>query len=204
MLRIGLTGGIGSGKSTVTELFKQFGVAVFDADIIARQLMEPGQTALEQVKTTFGNTIVDSTGNLDRTQLRQLIFHDAQLREKLENILHPRIRHQLLLHMKQATSPYCIAAVPLLVEKGWQTIFNRILVLDMPKTLQITRAKQRDKATEQHIRAIIATQVDRNTRLAAADDIIHNIKGLSELRLEVEKYHRQYLLLAERLGVQHK
>jgi len=197
MLRIGLTGGIGSGKSTVAELFTQLGVPVFDTDVIARQLVEPGQVALEQIKAIFGAAIIDETGHLDRVQLRQLVFDDSQLREKLETILHPMIRQQLLLSMGETNAPYCIAVIPLLLEKGWQTLLDRVLVVDAPQTLQLNRAKQRDKVTEQQINAIMATQVDRETRLAAADDIIDNTANLPALRTQVEKLHQQYLKLAQ-------
>jgi len=204
MLRIGLTGGIGSGKSTVAKMFQQLGVPVFDADIIARQLVSPGETALEQIKAVFGKGVIDETGHLDRTELRQRVFNDAQLREKLDTILHPLIQQQLMLSMSQATTPYCIAVIPLLLEKGWQTQFDRVLVVDTPQAVQITRATQRDKVTKQQINAIMAAQVDRKTRLNAADDTINNTTSLAELQIQVEKLHQQYQLLSQQLNTPDK
>jgi len=196
MLTIGLTGGIGSGKSTVAELFKALGVPVYDTDVIARQLVEPGEPALHEIINEFGDSIVDKTGNLDRQKLKQQVFENDDDRKKLESILHPRIRESLLTKINGCDAPYCIAVIPLLVEHQWQQVVDRVLVIDVSEDTQINRTLQRDKISEPLIKAIISSQVSRHTRLAAADDVVDNNQGLKNLNDQVKQLHEKYLVLA--------
>lgn len=197
MYTIGLTGGIGSGKSTVAKLFSDLGVPVFDTDAIARQIVEPGQAALEEIKTTFDDTILTENGVLDRKKLRHLVFNDTAARNKLESILHPRIREALLTQINHCTASYCIAVIPLLIEKNWQSIVDRVLVVDIPEQLQLERASGRDRFSEASIREIMNQQVDRPTRLAMADDVIDNSGNPQRLPDQVNRLHKKYLQLSK-------
>jgi len=196
-LIIGLTGGIGSGKSTVATLFAERGVPVFDTDAIARELVSSGKPALDEIIKTFGPEMLDDKGKLDRAALKQKIFDSDTSREQLESILHPRIRKQLLAAIRSVTAPYCIAIIPLLIEKNWQEIVDRVLVVDVPKELQVTRTASRDKLSHPLIRQIMATQVKRNQRLQHADDIIDNSTDEAALTRQVEELHARYLALSK-------
>jgi len=197
MLTIGLTGGIGSGKSTVATLFKDLGVPVYDTDIIARDLVEPGQPALEQIVSTFGKDILDASGHLDRQQLKQRIFSSDEDRASLEAILHPRIRESLLAKIKNCSATYCVAVIPLLVEKQWQQAVDRVLVIDVSETTQIRRTQQRDQLNESIIKRIIDSQASRAQRLAIADDVIDNNHAPEKLQTQVQQLHQKYLALAK-------
>jgi dephospho-CoA kinase len=196
MLRIGLTGGIGSGKSTVAELFADLGVPIIDTDRIAHELTAPGSELVGLIGEMFGSGTVAADGTLDRTGLRQIIFADAAKRRQLEALLHPRIRSRALEFMAQLRGPYCIVVVPLLLEAGWHSLVDRILVVDAPPELQLHRTLQRDARPVEEVRAIIAAQIPREKRLDAADDIVVNDADRSKLAAQVEALHQKYLQLA--------
>lgn len=196
MLRIGLTGGIGSGKSTVCNLFAEFGVPIIDADVIARQLVAPGQPVLTQLAEVFGKAILQQDGSLNRAALRQLAFSDAQNKQKLDEIMHPLIYAEIEKQIASLQSPYCIMAIPLLLETRKKHVVDRVLVVDCPPSLQLKRVKHRDNVDEEQAKAIISLQADRDTRLAAADDVIDNSAGQTDLAEQVKNLHNSYLLLA--------
>ena len=196
MLVIGLTGGIGSGKSTVAKMFVALGVPVIDMDQIARQVVEPGQTALNQITHEFGTTILDATGRLNRRKLRALIFDSTEKRRCLEAILHPLIRQETQRQISKLDAAYCIVVIPLLLESNQRTLVDRILVVDVPEVLQITRTMQRDHVSTSDVQKILAAQVNRSSRLAAADDVIDNSAGLEQVRIRVAELDQQYRSLA--------
>lgn len=197
MYRVGLTGGIGSGKSTVAELFAALGVPVIDTDVIARQLTEPGGAALEAIRIAFGETVIQEDGTLDRTGLRRRVFANAAARHQLEAILHPLIRQGVDHMLARLTAPYALIVIPLLVETGgYRDILNRVLVVDCPEAMQIARAMARSGLEPGEVQAIIAAQAGRAERLAVADDIIVNTATLEALRAEVAALHQRYLALA--------
>jgi dephospho-CoA kinase len=196
MLRIGLTGGIGSGKSTVAALFAAHGVPVIDADNIAHQLTLPGTLATAQVLQTFGPGISGADGGIDRQRLARLIFNNSSGRARLEEILHPLIRAEMLRRQKLLNAPYCLLVIPLLVEAGLCDMVDRVLVVDVDERTQIERVAARDRKSIAEIRAILASQADRSKRLEMADDIIINIGDLDDLRSQVDKAHRKYTALA--------
>lgn len=198
-LRIGLTGGIGCGKSSVSRRFEALGVPVFDADQISRELVEPGQPALTEIITAFGPSLLTPEGRLDRSALRQHIFANRPAREQLQSILHPRIRATLQQRASACVAPYCLLAIPLLLESGLTTSVDRILVVDCDEQAQIARASQRDGSPPEQIRAIMATQVSRPQRLAAADEIVHNDGDEHELDAQVIRLHQHYLHLSHTL-----
>ncbi len=194
MLIIGLTGGIGSGKSTVARHFETLGVPVIDADDIGRQLVEPGQPALDAIVKHFGSDILDDSGQLDRARLRERVFTHPEQRRELEAILHPRIRAEVQRRIANLSPVcgYCLVSVPLLIESGWQDLVQRVLVVDAPRELQIRRTTTRDGITRQQAETIIASQIERDARLQTADDVIHNDDGLVALQEQVEALHRRY------------
>jgi len=195
-LRIGLTGGVGSGKSEAARQFAQLGAAVIDTDVIARRLVEPGQPALAEIARTFGADALDATGRLNRNWMRQQVFADPARRRQLETILHPRIRTQALLDAEQANAPYCLLVIPLLVETGDDYPLDRILLIDCPEDLQRRRIRARDAIAEPEIDAVLASQASRAQRQVIADDIIVNDTDLQTLTVAVQRLHRQYLELA--------
>lgn len=195
MMVVGLTGGIGSGKSAVANFFAQRGVPIIDADRIARELVEPGQAALAQITQAFGADLLDSAGQLDRAALRKTIFSDATKRRQLEAILHPRIRATLKDRINQLQARYCIIVIPLLLETGQQDLVDRILVVDAAPETQCQRAQQRDGVSEAEIQAILRTQLPRAQRLNQADDIISNDASLNDLDNQVKILHERYLTL---------
>lgn len=197
MLIIGLTGGIGSGKSTVTKYFEQLGVPVIDADIITRELVKPGEDALKEIEAHFGPEIIQNDGQLNRAWLRARIFENADERKMLENILHPRAKSHAQKCISELNAPYCILCVPLLIESGWNDIVQRILVIDIPRELQIQRTMERDGIPKNQVETIINAQIDRNSRLAAADDILENTGDKSSLLKQVETLHQQYIKQAK-------
>lgn len=195
MLIIGLTGGIGCGKSTVARQFEALGVPVIDTDLIAREVVEPGQPALADIAERFGRQILDASGRLDRAGLRQRVFADPTERRALEAILHPRIRAEALRRIAALQAPYCILSVPLLIESGWTELVDRVLLIDCPQELQIERAMARDGLPRRQIEAIMASQAERETRLRAADDIVRNDRDLDHLQRQVATLHQRYLAL---------
>lgn len=195
MLRVGLTGGIGSGKSTVADLFAGLGVPVIDADQVSRDLVEPGMPALAAIVTVLGPEVLHE-GRLDRTRLRALAFADPSVRETLEAIQHPLIREEIRRRVGGVVYPYCVIAIPLLVEKGWQGEVDRVLVVDATPEQQIARTRDRDGMDEASVRRILDAQASREERLARADDIIENNGDIATLRGQVTMAHRRYLALA--------
>ncbi|MDM8547197.1 dephospho-CoA kinase [Candidatus Venteria ishoeyi] len=195
---VALTGGIACGKTQVSNTFAQLGVAVEDADVIARQLVQPGESALEDIVATFGKAVLLENGQLNRPLLRQQIFGDVVKKQQLEQILHPRIRQKMLQNIAHLNSVYCIFSVPLLIETRHNQDAlirqaQRVLVVDCPESLQRQRVQQRDNLDAGIISNILAAQCQRQTRLAYADDVIHNNTTLSELHKKVEKLHQFYL-----------
>lgn len=197
-LVIGLTGGIGSGKSTAAQMFAELGAEIIDTDAISHQLTAPGGAALPAIQSTFGTGMIGADGSLDRATMRQKVFENPSVRKQLEDILHPLIRQEVATRLNQASNaPYRIVVVPLLFETGaYQPIIQRTLVIDCPETLQISRAKSRSGMTESAVRQIMAAQCSREQRLALADDVICNDSGLEKLREEVLALHKKYIALA--------
>jgi dephospho-CoA kinase len=196
-LRIGLTGGIASGKSTVTQRFSELGVPVIDADVASRAVVEPGSVGLQQIVQRFGASILTPTGELNRTALRTQIFTDAALRKDLEGILHPLIRDYMERQAQELVFPYLIMAIPLLVESGSpRDRVDRILVIDVDEDTQLRRILERDGSSLEQAHAILASQVDRQSRLAAGDDVLRNDSTVPDLRQAVDRLHEHYLHLA--------
>jgi len=191
-LRIGLTGGIASGKSRVAGLFAARGVPVIDTDQIAREVVEPGQPALAELFQTFGDSILQPDGRLDRRALRERVFADPAARRRLEALLHPRILAELERRSAAAGGPYQVLVIPLLVEGGRRTEVDRVLVVDCPEDTQLARLLARDGETEAGAQAILAAQASRAVRLAAADDVIVNDGTLAELEAAVTALDARY------------
>ncbi|MEX0606691.1 MAG: dephospho-CoA kinase [Halofilum sp. (in: g-proteobacteria)] len=202
MLIIGLTGGIASGKTSVTDRFAALGVPVIDSDILAREVVAPGSDGLAAVIDAFGSEYLDRDGALDRARLRQCIFSDDDARRQLEAIVHPRIgalRHQRLEEARRAGAPYCINSVPLLLETGLDTECDRVLVVDAPEAVQIERIQARDGVDADSARAILARQSGREARLQRADDVIDNgepVSAETSLTPQVRALDRKYRRLA--------
>lgn len=196
---VGLTGGIGSGKTTVANLFAERGAEVIDADEIAHQLTVTGGAAIEAIRFQFGPESIQDNGSMSRAFMREKVFKDTDARKKLEAILHPMIRQQSLQMAEASTKDYVIFVVPLLVEQPvWQKMIKRILVVDCSEDLQIKRVIERNKMNTDQVRAIMAAQATREARLELADDVIVNERGLAELVSEVDKLHVFYKKLAKK------
>jgi dephospho-CoA kinase len=194
-LRVGLTGGIASGKTTVALRFRELGVPVVDADEIAHALVAPGQPGLAQVVARFGADVLEAGGRLDRRRLRHLIFDKPELRKDLEGILHPLIRAEMEVCADAARGPYVVLAIPLLVEGGNTARVDRILVVDVDEDRQLQRVMTRDATTLEQARAILAAQASRDARLEVADDVLTNHGSIAELRQAVDTLHERYLVL---------
>ena len=192
---LGLTGGIGSGKSAVAQHFIDLGVHLVDADHAARWVVEPGRPALATIVERFGAQVLQADGTLDRTALRHLVFQDEQQRRWLEGLLHPLIFQEINQHLARAESPYAILVSPLLVESGQHRMTQRVLVVDAPEHLQLQRSMARDSSSEEQIRAILKAQTSREERLRHADDVLVNDRDLAWLQSEVERLHHFYLTL---------
>ena len=197
MFVVGLTGGIGSGKSTVAGMFAALEIDLIDADVAAREVVAPGTTALAEIVEHFGTDILMADGSLDRRGLRRIIFHQKQEKHWLETLLHPLIRRWLTQQISDRRSAYCLLISPLLLETGQAEMVDRILVVDVSVETQIARTLARDGGEESTVRAIIAAQIGRNQRLEHGDDIIDNDLPLQTLRQRVETLHQQYLTLAK-------
>jgi len=193
VLVIGLTGGIGCGKSAVTDLFGQLGVPVIDADKVAREVVEPGQPALGLIEKRFGSHVLAADGSLDRRQLREIVFDDPQAREDLESILHPRIRQTMRRRLEALSAPYAILSIPLLQETGQTDTVDRVLVVDCTEEVQVERVCRRDRIGSENVRAILAAQSSRAEKLNIADDVIENSGPREALVPQVEALHRSYL-----------
>ncbi|MBF7072060.1 dephospho-CoA kinase [Glaciecola sp. MH2013] len=190
---VGLTGGIASGKTTVSDHFIHLGIDVIDADIIAREVVEPSTEGFEAIVGRFGSTMLCSDGFLDRAKLRAKVFSDEGDKQWLNALLHPLIRNEMLQQTQQAQSPYCILSVPLLIENGLNTMVNRTLVVDIDEDTQLKRALNRDGSSISTIKSIMAAQASRQTRIEKADDLIRNTKDISYLHAQTEKLHHFYL-----------
>ena len=195
-LVIGLTGGIGSGKSAASAIFSRLGAPVIDADSIAHALVAAGEPALAEIAVSFGEDILGSDGELDRDALRRRVFADSGERRRLEAILHPRIRRRIQDFIRDTRHPYCVVVIPLLLETQQSDLVDRVLVIDIPPETQISRVSGRDGLGREDIQAIIDVQAARETRLAAADDIIDNTGELDALESQVRSLHARYLELA--------
>ena len=197
-LRVGLTGGIASGKSTVADLFAELGIPVIDTDVIAREVVAPGQPALAEIGRRFGKDMLDETGSLDRAAMRKLIFSDEQARLDLEAILHPRIGAETRRLSEEAGGPYQLIVVPLLTGSALRDYVDRVLVVDCDEERQVERLLARDAESVEQARRILAAQSSRDERLAIADDVINNDHSFAHLRDQVADLDRQYRQLARR------
>jgi dephospho-CoA kinase len=196
VLKVGLTGGIGCGKSTVAGIFTDLNVPVLDADEIAHQLVEKGQPALAQIQQAFDQGIINPDGSLDRKSLRDRVFSDPKQKQKLESILHPLIYQTLQTKLEQLAAPYCIISIPLLFETNMADFVDRILVVDCSVETQIERVKARDNLSTERIQSIIDSQVSRTFRKAKADDLIDNSVTDYRLAEQVKKLHNLYLSIS--------
>ncbi|MDC6381287.1 dephospho-CoA kinase [Pseudomonas graminis] len=192
---LGLTGGIGSGKSAAAQCFVDLGVHLVDADHAARWVVEPGRPALAQIAEHFGPSVLQADGTLNRSALRELIFKDPQQRVWLESLLHPLIREEIRQYLARAESAYAILVSPLLLETSQHQMVQRVLVIDVPESVQIERTVLRDKTNEEQVRAILKAQASRDERLSRADDVIVNDRDPAWLKSEVERLHHFYLTL---------
>lgn len=194
---VGVTGGIGSGKTTICREFATLGAPVIDTDQVARDVVAPGSPGLAAVVAAFGPEVLTADGQLDRRRVRQLVFATPALREQLEAILHPLIRQETDARVQAAGFPYCLVCIPLLVERGGGNRVNRVLVIDCPTEVQIARVMARDELTAPEVAAIMRTQASREDRLAAAHDVLENTGDVSLLRPRISALHARYLQLAK-------
>ena len=201
---VALTGGIGSGKSTVADEFAHLGVTVIDADIIARQVVEPGTPALLAIAERFGPQMLNDDGCLNRRRLRERIFAHSEDKAWLNALLHPLIQQETRRQMQASTSPYLLWVVPLLVENRLTDKADRVLVVDVPKETQIERTMRRDGVSREHAEHILAAQATREQRLAAADDVIENMGSADAVASHVARLHDKYLMLASQAASQEK
>ena len=190
---IGLTGGIGSGKTAVSDTFKSLGIDIVDADVSSRRVVEKGQPALDDIQAHFGDGILDSENNLDRAKLREIIFKNPQERVWLEKLLHPKIAKHIKDQLESSNSPYCILVSPLLLETEQKSYCSFVLVVDVPEESQVARTAKRDGVSEEQVKNIISAQIDREKRLEQADEIIINDGSMEELKEKVVVLHTKYL-----------
>ena len=193
-IKIGLTGGIASGKTTVSDFFKKLGIQVIDADVISHEVTKPDGSAFKEIMSSFGSNILNENGLIDRNKMRTIIFNNQNKKEELEGIIHPKVREEMLKLISQSNDHYLIISVPLLVEIGMNEMFDRTLVVDCSEETQIDRLMHRDKITFQEAQSILINQANRSARLKVADDLILNEKNvnLSELEKEVLELHKRY------------
>jgi len=198
MLRVGLTGGIGSGKTVVSDRFAEHGAPVVDTDILAREVVEPGEPALDELVRQFGEAILDEQGGLDRARLRELVFSAPDHKRRVESIIHPAIGEQLRARLKELEKkrhPYCIVVVPLLVETGFQKLVDRVLVVEAPRERRIQWVMDRGGLSRQEVERIMEAQAPPETRRAIAHDIIDNDGSLEDLQAKVDRFHAKYLVV---------
>lgn len=193
MMVVGLTGGIGSGKSAVAEMFRELGAPIIDTDVIAREVVQPGSDALNMIVQRFGDQVLKPDGHLDRSALRHAVFNSEENRRWLEQLLHPLIRERTKQLIDECDYPYCIVVIPLLAENWPYPLVDRVLVVDIDEEVQLKRASQRDKNTDEQIKKIMKSQTSREQRLAIADDVINNDADLEHLRKSVRELHNKYL-----------
>lgn len=197
---VGLTGGIGSGKTTVANQFAALGATLVDADVVAREVVAQGSEGLAAITAYFGEAVLDATGALNRRALRELVFADEDKKQWLNNLLHPLIRERMRMQTEQTSGPYVIWVVPLLFENQLDKLVNRTLVVDVPEALQLSRTLCRDQSSEQTVKHIIASQIDRRSRLEKADDVIDNSGEPADLTDKISGLHNVYLALANSKG----
>lgn len=197
MFIVGLTGGIGSGKTAVSDRFAAKGITVVDADLCSRIVVEPGQPALQKIRDHFGDSVIGSNGELDRAYLRKIVFDNADAKKWLEQLLHPLIAAETFRQLENAQSDYVILASPLLVESQQNLICDRVLVVDVPESVQIERTTVRDNNNREQVERIMQSQASRETRLAKAHDVIENIHGFDHLDQAVAILHQKYLAMAK-------
>lgn len=199
MLVVGVTGGIGSGKTAATDRFQALGITVVDADLASRVVVEPGRPALKAIEEHFGKEVIADDGTLNRRALRDIVFANPEERKWLERLTHPLIAQEIVSQIKASQSPYTVLASPLLLESGQSRMAQRVLVIDVPEDVQIARTATRDNTDADSVKAIIAAQMKRADRLAKADDVIVNDRSLEDLHQAVDALHQQYLEMAKSL-----
>lgn len=197
---VGVTGGIGSGKTAATDVFKTLGIDVVDADLVSRKVVEPGSVVLFQIEQHFGEDILLENGQLNRAKLREIIFRDQDAKQWVNDLMHPAIRQEIVTSLAEAKSDYVVLSAPLLIENGLEKFCNRVLVIDILEEMQLSRASRRDDVNEEQIRAIMTSQLDRQLRLKVADDVIDNSGDLAQLSEQVKKYHNKYVSKSKQLG----
>ena len=197
MLIIGLTGGIGSGKSVASDKFKSLGIVVVDADVASRTVVETGKPALKEIQDHFGSGIITAEGKLDRNKLREIIATDSKERKWLESVLHPKIGEQITKEISESTSIYTLFVAPLLLETNSQEMCSRVVVVDVPKDVQIQRTAKRDKVSSNQVEQMVAAQMKREKRLEKADDVLLNNGTIEDLEKQVEELHKKYIQMAE-------
>ena len=197
MLIIGLTGGIGSGKSVASDKFKSLGITIVDADVASRTVVEPGKPALKEIEDHFGSGIITAEGKLDRNNLREIIATDPEERKWLESVLHPKIGEQITKEISESTSVYTLLVAPLLLETNSQEMCSRVVVVDVPKDVQIRRTAKRDKVSPNQVEQMVAAQMEREKRLEKADDVLLNSGTIEDLEKQVEELHKKYIKMAE-------
>lgn len=196
VFKVGLTGGVASGKSTVSDLFMQLGVKVIDADIIARQLLYKDTDCYRQIVAFFGDKVLMDNGEINRAWLRDCIFTDAEAKKHVESIMHPMVREQMFKAAENCTQPYCILSIPLLVEASMADMVDRTLLVDVDPVIQTSRLISRDRLSQQQAAQMLAGQATREQRQAVADDIIDNTGPVERLKPQIQQLHQQYLKLA--------
>ena len=197
MLIIGLTGGIGSGKSVASDKFKSLGITVVDADVASRTVVEPGKPALKEIEDHFGSGIITAEGKLDRNNLREIIATDPEERKWLESVTHPKIGEQITKEISESTSVYTLFVAPLLLETNSQEMCSRVVVVDVPKDVQIRRTAKRDKVSPNQVEQMVAAQMEREKRLEKADDVLLNSGTIEDLEKQVEELHKKYIQMVE-------
>ena len=197
MLRIGLTGGIASGKSAASDSFASLGIPVIDTDLISRELVQPGTHGLQLIVESFGESVLDETAKLDRARLREIVFASDDKRQLLEDILHPAIRDRVEELVTEITrAPYVVIVIPLLFETRYPVPVDRVLVIDTDESVQLERLMQRDDLSREQARAMLHAQADRETRIRQADDAVRNDGSIEELRAQLLALHHDYLAIA--------
>ena len=197
MLIIGLTGGIGSGKSVASDKFKSLGITIVDADVASRTVVEPGKPALKEIEDHFGSGIITAEGKLDRNNLREIIATDPEERKWLESVTHPKIGEQITKEISESTSVYTLFVAPLLLETNSQEMCSRVVVVDVPKDVQIRRTAKRDRVSPNQVEQMVAAQMEREKRLEKADDVLLNSGTIEDLEKQVEELHKKYIQMVE-------